>query len=125
MTKVNKLLFVATVLDPRFKLFTVEFWFKRVLVAEKGVKMTSTLRATFDCLYLEYGVSSGLGDVGTSTDNPNYVNLNQGHGSNDTWLWEDLDEERVTQSVLDHKFKVDRYLLEKEEARISLFDILN
>lgn len=71
----NRLILVATVIDPRFKMLVVDFWFRKVLRTRKGVEMTNMVRSTIDCLYLEYSANSGISGVRMSTNDPNYMTL--------------------------------------------------
>ena len=54
LTKVNRLLFVAAVLDPQYKVIYLDFWFKKSLGMELGAEMTSVVRGTLDQLFTEY-----------------------------------------------------------------------
>ncbi|KAB1205668.1 hypothetical protein CJ030_MR7G017840 [Morella rubra] len=65
LTKVNRLLFVAAVLDPQYKIIYLDFWFKKALGVELGAKMTSLVRGTLDQLFTEYANMDGSSSSGS------------------------------------------------------------
>ena len=52
--KVNLMMFVVVILDPRTKLVSLEFWFKEVLGADRCFNMKKRLRSMLDKLYDHY-----------------------------------------------------------------------
>lgn len=52
--KVNLMLFVAAVLDPRYKLDALEFWFTEVVGIEQATELVAKLRRVIDQLYDQY-----------------------------------------------------------------------
>jgi hypothetical protein len=54
--KVNLMIFIAVVLDPRTKLESLEYWFKDVLGTKKCDEMVTKLRSCIHKLYDHYNV---------------------------------------------------------------------
>lgn len=52
--KINMLLFVATILDPQYKLGIVEFWIRNILGIEKVDEFITTLKNDIEALYRHY-----------------------------------------------------------------------
>ena len=65
MDNINLMLFVAVVLDPRYKLKYIKFWFREWYGKDKGDAMSSKVRDALKRLYVERvgqnGVSSSSG----------------------------------------------------------------
>ena len=126
MTKVNRLLFVATVLDPQNKIIYLDFWFKKALGVELGAKMTSLVRGTLDQLFTEYANmdgSSSSGSVSASQGQLDFVGSSS--SSIDDPLYMEFTQFKAQQNLLDSKSEVERYLMEDIEPKDPNFDILN
>ncbi|KAB1220465.1 putative AC transposase [Morella rubra] len=67
--KINRLLFVAVILDPRYKIITLEFWFEKVMGVEEGEKFIEMLKVDVERLYRHYndGLSSVDSRMGSET----------------------------------------------------------
>ncbi|XP_062152026.1 zinc finger BED domain-containing protein RICESLEEPER 1-like [Alnus glutinosa] len=59
--KINPLLFVASVLDPRYKMVILEFWFTSNVSEEKAKKITTKLKNALEQLYDHYDKNVGVG----------------------------------------------------------------
>jgi hypothetical protein len=65
---INPLLWVAVVLDPRYKVFVLEFWLQKNVGIEKAKKVVDQFKSVLDQLYQHYAKnvegSGGLGAMG-------------------------------------------------------------
>jgi hypothetical protein len=126
LTQVNRLLFVAAVLDPQYKIIYLDFWFKKVLGLELGAKMTSLVRGTLDQLFTEYSNMDGSSSSGSVSASQGQLDL---VGSSTSSLDDALHFEflgfKAHQNLLDSKSEVERYLMEDVEPKDPNFDILN
>jgi hypothetical protein len=61
--KVNLMIFVTVILDPRTKLVSLEFWFKEVLSPDRCVNMKKRLRSILDKLYDHYSLGESSSQV--------------------------------------------------------------
>jgi len=67
--KINPLLFVADVLDPRYKIIILEYWFKSNVSEEKAERIITKLNNTLEQLYNHY--AKNVTNVGGSGDKSN------------------------------------------------------
>jgi hypothetical protein len=63
------LLFVAAVIDPRYKIIILEFWFKSNVGEEKAERIITKLKNTLEQLYNHY--AKNVMNVGGSGDKSN------------------------------------------------------
>ena len=125
LVEVNRLLFVAAMLDPRFKLMMLEFWFKKVMGEEEGRGMATIVRGTLNRLFEEYSDSGAHSSSCMDLAHVGRDVVIEGQGSkDDDDDWDDFDEYRRSQTALDSKSEVERYLMESVEAKSPTFDIL-
>ena len=62
--KMNRLLFVAVILDPRYKLVAFDFWCRKNLSHEVGDNLVETLKGDIICLFDQYaGVRVNVDEV--------------------------------------------------------------
>jgi hypothetical protein len=62
--KMNQLLFVAVILDPRYKLVAFDFWCRKNLSHEVGDNLVETLKGDINCLFDQYaGVRVNVDEV--------------------------------------------------------------
>jgi hypothetical protein len=111
--KVNRLLFVAILLDPRYKLAVVEFWFKRDFGTKKANEIVRILRTDIDHLYEQYSKFGGCSNVDETR----------------IWLAKDPSMQLFYEFWESRNFKfkseIERYLIEDVETPIAHFDILS
>ena len=125
------MLFVAVVLDLRYELKYVKFWFKEWYGKDKGDAMSSKVRDVLKMLYMERvgqnGALSSSGS-GSSASLSRDSGLNVGNASlsnciksyNDRFKQHLVDEDSV-----EYKSELDRYLLESsKDPDVEDFDIL-
>ena len=123
------MLFVAIVLDSRYRLKYVKFWFREWYGKDKGDAMSSKVRDALKRLYVERvsqnGVlsSSGSGASLSRDSRPSVGNAslsNRIKSYNNRFKQHLADEDNV-----ENKFELDRYLLESsEDPDVEDFDIL-
>jgi hypothetical protein len=58
--KINPLLFVASVFDPRYKMIILEFWFTSNVGEEKSEKIITKLKNALEQLYNHYDKNVGV-----------------------------------------------------------------
>jgi hypothetical protein len=119
LEKVNGFLFIAALIDPRYKLGALEYWFKNQLGEAKGMEMTKKVEGVFERMFSEY--CSGT----SATDPPSAV-------VDSTVSTVDVDDDddyfaewRISQRALESKSEIERYLSERVIERTPDFDILN
>jgi hypothetical protein len=112
---VNRLLFVAALLDPRNKMVVLNYWFKKVLGEAEGEVMSLNVKTTLERLFTEYKYNNGnhgsVGEVGDSES----VTL----GDNEDW--DEFDLVRAASQMSDSKSEVERYLSESVESKTPSF----
>lgn len=118
---VNCLLFVALVLDPRYKMDYLAHCFTSIYDSSITEKLLKKVKETMNQLFDFYsGAESGNvlneneGEVAAKTQNE------EGKDS----LWTSFLKKRKEKSVCDSKNEVERYLLDPVEDPVSEFDVL-
>ncbi|KAM3268108.1 hypothetical protein P3S67_031658 [Capsicum chacoense] len=119
----NMLLFVAIVLDPRYKMKYVEFLFKKYYNSVEGCKKCEKVQGTLTSLYAHYKSSiSGISceNIGDQTSMISEIDA---VGSFDVWQsqWKKYLEKETNS---DDKSDLDKYLKDDVE-KIKDFNILN
>ncbi|KAG7948001.1 hypothetical protein I3843_14G123500 [Carya illinoinensis] len=128
LEKINRLLFIAAILDPRFKLVTQAYWFKKTLGEAKGEEFVALLKRDMEYLYEAY-VEFGDGCV-TGANKTQSGEASASMGSSSTVTdYDPLDflrefHKEHTASLMDCKSELERYLLENIEIPTGCFDIL-
>lgn len=115
--KVNKLLFVAIALDPRYKLVVVEFWFKKIFGNKKADEIVGILRTDIDHLYGQYIKFGGCSSEVKPSVDETQICLEKGS------LLQEFYEFRASQNS--KKSEIERYLIEDVENPNAHFDILS
>ena len=116
MDNINLMLFVAVVLDPRYKLKYVKFWFREWYGKDKGDAMSSKVRDALKRLYVER-----VGQNGVSSSSSSGASLSDRIKSYNNRFKQHLEDEDSVES----KSELDRYLLESsEDPDVEDFDIL-
>ena len=129
MDNIYLMLFVAVVLNPRYRLKYVKFWFRECYGKDKGDAMSSKVRDALKRLYVEKvgqnGVlsSSGSGASLSRDSRPSVGNAllsDRIKSYNNRFKQHLADKDSV-----ENKSKLDRYLLESsEDPDMEDFDIL-
>lgn len=119
---VNLMLFVASTLDPRYKLDALDFWFRETIGVERATNLVAKLRGVLDCLYDQYtrfgeGTCGGV-PKGCSTS---MDSIEQGALS----LLSGKPEYQALRDNMECKSELDQYLMDDVEAPDVEFDILN
>jgi hypothetical protein len=132
--KINRLLFVGAILDPRYKIVTLEFWFKKIMGVEEGEKFIEILKVDVERLYKHYsdGLSSDGPRMGSEIcDDYDYDSQSSGttvgrerRSSNPLCILQEFHQSRASRNLLDCKSELERYYLEDVESPSSVFDIL-
>jgi hypothetical protein len=112
--KVNRLLFVAIVLDPRFKLVVVEFWFEQVFGTKKRDEIVGILRTDIDQLYGQYSKFGGCSSE---------VKSSVGEIKNS--LLRVYHEFQASQNLIKYKSEIEQYLMEDVVTPNAHIDILS
>jgi hypothetical protein len=123
LDKVNVLLFFAIIIDPRTKLGSLECWFNDILSVEQCndmiLKLKNHLQKLFDHFNtgesLSQGEHSGALPQGSSGEN----------GKRTYKLMNRYSKLMTSNSDVQHKSELDRYLMEEIEKPNENFDILN
>ncbi|XP_062149714.1 zinc finger BED domain-containing protein RICESLEEPER 1-like [Alnus glutinosa] len=125
LDKVNVLLFIAVILDPRTKLGSLEYWFKDVLSVHQCTDMMIKLKNHLQKLYdhFDTGESSSRDEhssafaqgssMAEETENRSYHLMNRFH------------KYLNSKSDVQSKSELDQYLMEEVEKPNVNFDILN
>ena len=127
------ILFVVVVLDPRYRLKYVKFWFREWYGKEKGDAMSSKVYDALKRLYVERvgqngassssGSGSGSGASLSRNSRPSFGTasfFDRIKSYNNRFKQHLADEDNV-----ESKFELDRYLLESsEDPNMEDFDIL-
>ena len=129
MDNINLMFFVAVVLDPRYRLKYVKFWFREWYGKDKGDAMSSKIRDALRRLYVERvgqnGASSSTGSGASlfreSKPSVGNASLSDRIKSYNNKFKQHLADEYSVES----KSELDRYLLESsEDPDVEDFDIL-
>ncbi|KAG6681395.1 hypothetical protein I3842_13G090600 [Carya illinoinensis] len=125
--KVNLMLFVAAVLDPRYKLDALEFWFTEVVGIEQATELVAKLRRVIDRLYDQYTKFGGdICGVELSGAEPQSSSISI-NSSKQGFLnfMSRYYKIRTSQNNVECKSELDQYLTDDIEAPNENFDILN
>ncbi|KAK9286449.1 hypothetical protein L1049_014846 [Liquidambar formosana] len=121
----NKLLYVAVVLDPRYKLKFVKFWLETCYEANKGKELLKKIKDALTCLYdwyLENNASTTVQEKSSSqTSVPMPKDDEDDVRAMITSQWAKHIEEK---DGCGSKSEVDKYLAESKEEEVEKFDIL-
>ncbi|KAM3301601.1 hypothetical protein P3S67_016103 [Capsicum chacoense] len=119
----NILLFVAAVLDPRYKIKYVEFVFKKYYNSVEGYKKCDKVQDTLNSLYANYKSSISGISCENIRDQTSVISEIDAVGSSDVWQsqWEKYLEK---ESNVDDKSDLEKYLKDDVE-KIKDFNILN
>ncbi|KAB1205139.1 putative AC transposase [Morella rubra] len=121
LRKVNRLLFVAAVLDPRFKLISLEYWAIKNFGKDRGMDFTTMVRDTLETMFEEY---SGCVITQPAQTSGSQSSVSMDEMNIENQLWGGLSAYRQQQNLLNNKSEVERYLIEDVEPKVPGFDIL-
>uniref|UniRef100_A0A2N9I8P7 HAT C-terminal dimerisation domain-containing protein n=1 Tax=Fagus sylvatica TaxID=28930 RepID=A0A2N9I8P7_FAGSY len=131
--KMNLLLFVAVVLDPRYKMKYIVYWFNKWYVKPKAESMVEKVRGAIDRLYAHYATefetaSSGAnGSSSCVTSDVVSSSMSSASDTHDPWksAVEEFQHHLAQEDIGECKTEVDQYLSEASEPPCALgFDIL-
>jgi len=126
LDRVNLLMFVAVILDPRTKLGALEFWFKDVLSVEQCTNMMKKLRHHLQKLYDHFNVGESSSQVEHGSIFPQGFSMNVEETENvSLHFMNRFHKYRAYKSDVQSKSEIDRYLMEDVEKPNANFDILN
>ena len=123
------MLFVAVVLDPRYKLKYVKFWFREWYGKDKGDVMSSKVRDALKRLYVERVGQNGVlssSSSGASLSKDSRPSVGNASLSDRIKSYNNrFKQHLVDEYNVESKSKLDRYLLESsEDPDMENFDIL-
>jgi len=133
--KINPLLFVASVLDPRYKMVILEFWFTSNVGEEKAKKITTKLKNALEQLYDHYDKNVGVGgsrdglsneeqSCGSSASMPLDAARAAHAGRNRKDALKDFHSFRASKNLLLCQTEIERYFAEDVEPPCDTFDAL-
>jgi hypothetical protein len=135
--KINTLLFIASVLDPRYKMEVLEFWFLSNIGEAKTNRIVSKLKNILEQLYSHYAIHDGeSGPSGARMSNEGRIcststSLGVGLGSGTSYD-PDLDKDALTdfhtfrarRNLMLARTEKEKYYVEGVETPSQSFDIL-
>ncbi|XP_075663256.1 zinc finger BED domain-containing protein RICESLEEPER 1-like [Castanea sativa] len=133
MDNINLIFFVVVVLDPRYRLKCVKFWFREWYGKDKGDAMSSKVRDALKRLYMERvgqnraSSSSGSGSGnGASLSRDSRLSVGNASFSNHIKSYNNRFKQHLAdEDNVESKSELDRYLLESsKDPDVEDFDIL-
>jgi hypothetical protein len=135
--KINTLLFIASVLDPRYKMEVLEFWFLSNIGEVKTNRIVSKLKNILEQLYSHYAMHDGeSGPSGARMSNEGRIcsistSLGVGLGGSTSYD-PDLDKDALTdfhtfrakRNLMLARTEIEKYYVEGVETPSQSFDIL-
>uniref|UniRef100_A0A2N9G4S1 HAT C-terminal dimerisation domain-containing protein n=1 Tax=Fagus sylvatica TaxID=28930 RepID=A0A2N9G4S1_FAGSY len=131
--KMNLLLFVAIVLDPRYKMKYIVYWFNKWYAKPKAESMVEKVRGAIDRLYAHYATEFETASSGASgssscvTSDVVSSSMSSASDTHDPWksAVEEFQHHLAQEDSGECKTEVDQYLSEASEPPCALgFDIL-
>jgi hAT family C-terminal dimerisation region/Domain of unknown function (DUF4413) len=113
LTKINMLLFIAVVLDARYKLKYISFWFENMYGGDKGSDLTKRVELTLNRLYEQYRL---LYDSTSSTGGCGDVSVNNTNGGTSGIIYMEEAEENYSDFVKS-QFKLHMMVVESKENK--------
>ncbi|KAG2709415.1 hypothetical protein I3760_05G238000 [Carya illinoinensis] len=129
--KINRLLFVAVILDPRYKLALIEFWANSTMGAVKAARFITALKQDLDDLYSHYNnIGQPSSAVGTSHSRP--TPLFDDRSSDDSsnpprrgyTIMNQYHQLIATRNIMQCTSEIERYFMEEVEAPSESFQLL-
>uniref|UniRef100_A0A2N9HVG9 HAT C-terminal dimerisation domain-containing protein n=1 Tax=Fagus sylvatica TaxID=28930 RepID=A0A2N9HVG9_FAGSY len=131
--KMNLLLFVAVILDPRYKMKYIVYWFNKWYAKPKAETMVEKVRGAIDRLYAHYATkfetasSSASGSISCVTSDVASSSMSSASDKHDPWKSAvgEFQHHLAQEDNGECKIEVDQYLSEASEPPCALgFDIL-
>jgi hypothetical protein len=119
------LLFVAIILDPRTKLGSLEYWFNDILSVEQCNDIIIKLKYHLQKLYDPFNIGESLSQVEHSGVFPQGSSKVGETGKRTYKLMNRYSKHMTSNSDVQHKSELNRYLMEEIEKPNENFDILN
>jgi hypothetical protein len=124
--KINPLLFVATLFDPRYKMAGSEYWFRLSFGAEKAERIDSQLKWVLGQLYEHY--ARGSKNVGSgsmlSNDEVRSGTTLVGSSKFRTTFLQNFHSFQASRNLMQCKTEIEQNFLEDVETPSENFDIL-
>jgi hypothetical protein len=135
--KINPLLFIAYVLDPRYKLEVLEFWFLSNIGEAKTYQIVSKLKAILEQLYSHYAMHDGesrpsgarMSNKGRSCSTSTSLGVELSSGTYDDLdlnkdVLTDFHAFRARRNLMLALTEIEKYYVEGVETPSQSFDIL-
>ena len=127
--KMNKMIFIASVLDPRNKFVYVSFALEELLGEETGnvvnTKVESYLRDLFAIYVSKYGKGSKSQPSSSDSSDSSGSGISQNMSKNSLRTKLHMKKQKNDSGSLGVKSELDKYLLEDQEPESEDFDILS
>jgi hypothetical protein len=125
--KINPLLFVASLLDSRYKMIALEYWFQLSFGVDKAKQMDTQLRWLLGRLYKHY--SNGYKNVGSRSTLSNDEDVRSattsvGSSKSKTTFIQNFHSIRASRNSMQCKTEIEQYFLEDVETLNENFNIL-
>ncbi|KAG2725612.1 hypothetical protein I3760_01G073900 [Carya illinoinensis] len=130
IVKINRLLLVAAILDPRYKLEIIQFFFIDILGEEKAEEFIRELRKDIDDLYGHYNnnshptPASGSRSSSHPTSSTSSGDYTASTASLSSPLVQRYHQRRASRNIMQCRSEVERYLMEDVEAPSDAFQLL-
>ncbi|XP_073032144.1 zinc finger BED domain-containing protein RICESLEEPER 2-like isoform X2 [Primulina eburnea] len=122
--KMNKMIFIACVLDPRFKFDYVAFVLLKMYGQEKGEQLRVEIKLYMTSLFEEYRKVTSKMSQGSSTSKVEPSGINTGNIHKRTLIQQEYLRYKAESGNMDAKTELDKYLDEDVEVANENFDIL-
>jgi len=129
--EINPLLFVAAVLDPRYKIIILEFWFKSNVGEEKTERIITKLKNTLEQLYNHYAKNVGGSGDKSNEEQSCGNSASVGAGTSTTSRTRskknaltDFHSFRASKNLELCRTEIERYFAEDVESPCKTFDAL-
>ena len=120
---INMMIFIAVVLDPRYKLRFVEWSFEKLYEKDDADFLSGRVKETFNKLFDSYRTCSGSGESQRGTQSSHEMETPDVAGLDSSFALEFEKDMHLSEGM--NKNKVDLYLMEALEKTTHSFDILN
>ena len=120
---INMMIFIAVVLDPRYKLRFVEWSFEKLYEKDDADFLSGRVKETFNKLFDSYRTCSGSGESQRGTQSSHEMETPDVAGLDSSFALEFEKDMHLSEGM--NKNEVDLYLMEALEKTTHSFDILN
>jgi hypothetical protein len=125
--KINPLLFVASLLDPRYKMIALEYWFRLSFGVDKAKQMDTQLKWVLGRLYEYYShgyKNVGSGYILSNNEEVRSGTTSMGSSKSKTTFIQNFHSIRASQNSMQCKTEIEQYFLEDVETLSENFNIL-